>query len=53
MAVGRKNWLFAKSADGAKALVAWYSIMRPLHSNTTKIIYLKPMVKLFTTTILL
>jgi transposase len=33
MAVGRKNWLFAKSADGAKALVAWYSIIETAKMN--------------------
>jgi len=33
MAVGRKNWLFAKSTDGAKALVAWYSIVETAKMN--------------------
>jgi transposase len=33
MAVGRKNWLFAKSTDGAKALVAWYSIIETAKMN--------------------
>jgi len=33
MAVGRKNWLFANSTDGAKALVAWYSIIETAKMN--------------------
>ena len=33
IAVGRKNWLFANSTDGAKALVNWYSIIETAKMN--------------------
>jgi len=33
IAVGRKNWLFANSVDGAKALVNWYSIIETAKMN--------------------
>ena len=33
IAVGRKNWLFAKSTNGAKALVNWYSIIETAKMN--------------------
>lgn len=33
IAIGRKNWLFAKSTNGAKALVNWYSIIETAKMN--------------------
>ncbi|MEA2049267.1 MAG: transposase domain-containing protein, partial [Campylobacterota bacterium] len=33
IAVGRKNWLFANSTDGAKALCNWYSIIETAKMN--------------------
>lgn len=33
IAVGRKNWLFANSTDGAKSLTAWYSIIETAKMN--------------------
>jgi len=33
IAVGRKNWLFANSTDGAEALVNWYSIIETAKMN--------------------
>lgn len=33
IAVGRKNWLFANSTDGAKALANWYSIIETAKMN--------------------
>jgi len=34
IAVGRKNWLFANSTDGAKSLVSWYSIIETAKMNS-------------------
>ena len=33
IAVGRKNWLFANSTDGAKSLTGWYSIIETAKMN--------------------
>ena len=33
IAVGRKNWLFANSVDGAKSLAGWYSIIETAKMN--------------------
>ena len=33
IAIGRKNWLFANSTDGAKSLVNWYSIIETAKMN--------------------
>jgi transposase len=33
IALGRKNWLFANSTDGAKSLVNWYSIIETAKMN--------------------
>ena len=33
IAVGRKNWLFANSTKGAKALTGWYSIIETAKMN--------------------
>ena len=33
IAVGRKNWLFANSTEGAKSLVNWYSIIETAKMN--------------------
>ena len=34
IAVGRKNWLFANSTDGAKAITGWYSIIETAKMNS-------------------
>ncbi len=31
--MGRKNWLFANSTEGAKALCGWYSIIESAKMN--------------------
>lgn len=33
IALGRKNWLFANSVDGAKSLTGWYSIIETAKMN--------------------
>ena len=33
IALGRKNWLFANSVEGAKALCGWYSIIESAKMN--------------------
>ncbi len=33
IALGRKNWLFATSVEGAKAVAVWYSIIETAKAN--------------------